>query len=205
MMVNVPCPQCGAPRMTARSLVYQAKKRRCRSCAYTKHGAAGTRLHNIWHGIRKRTGVTKPNERARHYYVDRGIELCDEWRDNFEAFRDWSVANGYADGLTIDRRDNDLGYSPSNCRWVTQKVNARNSSKTILTVEAVAEIKQLMVERVRNAAIAEQFGVTVSTITEIGCGLSWADVPFPDGRMKKGRAGIKRAQPPHKEAVCSIA
>ena len=55
--------------------------------------------------------------------------MCSEWADDFAAFENWALANGYADGLSIDRIDNDAGYSPDNCRWadaITQAGNKRN-------------------------------------------------------------------------------
>ena len=64
-------------------------------------------------------------------YGGRGITMCDEWRYDFWAFADWAMENGYRDGLTIDRKDNDKGYSPDNCRWITryeQNQNKRNIS-----------------------------------------------------------------------------
>jgi len=58
-------------------------------------------------------------------YGGRGIKICDEW-DSYEAFRDWSLANGYEEGLSIDRIDNDGNYEPSNCRWVDAKTQGNN-------------------------------------------------------------------------------
>ena len=53
-----------------------------------------------------------------HYenYGGRGITVCDEWKEDFMAFYEWSMQNGYADNLTLDIKDNDKGYSPDNCR-----------------------------------------------------------------------------------------
>jgi hypothetical protein len=65
--------------------------------------------------------IPRYNER----YFDRGIKVCDEW-DYWPAFAKWALANGYADHLEIDRTDNDKGYSPENCRWVTKTVQNRN-------------------------------------------------------------------------------
>nr|WTB12094.1 HNH endonuclease [Streptomyces antimycoticus] len=91
-----------------------------------KHGQYTSRLHRIWTGMRFR--CSSPNTRSAHRYVGRGITVCDEWQD-FAVFRDWALANGYADGKEIDRRDNDRGYSPDNCRWVTKLENLANRSK----------------------------------------------------------------------------
>jgi len=62
-------------------------------------------------------------------YGGRGIIVCDEWKNSYEVFRDWALENGYKDDLTIDRRNNDGNYNPSNCRWVTLNVQARNKRR----------------------------------------------------------------------------
>ncbi len=60
-------------------------------------------------------------------YGGRGITVCDEWREDFQTFYDWAMANGYSDDLTIDRIDNDGDYEPSNCQWITQAENTRKA------------------------------------------------------------------------------
>jgi len=71
----------------------------------------------------------RPTDHAYARYGRRGITVCSTWRESFVAFRDWALSNGYSDDLTIDRRDNDKGYEPDNCRWATHKQQNRNYSR----------------------------------------------------------------------------
>lgn len=90
-----------------------------------KHGGKGTRLYRIWQMMKNR--CHNPKTSRFPDYGGRGITVCDEWKDDFQAFHDWAMANGYEDHLTIDRKDNDKGYSPENCRWTTALVQGNNS------------------------------------------------------------------------------
>lgn len=92
------------------------------------HGETNTRLYSIWRGMKKR--CYQPTSAGYKNYGGRGITVCDEWIASYESFRDWSLANGYADGLTLDRIDLNGNYEPSNCRYASyleQENNKRNS------------------------------------------------------------------------------
>lgn len=95
-----------------------------RTAAVTTHGAAGCRLYRIWKAMHTR--CYNQNSPAYSYYGGRGIEICDEWKSDFSSFPKWASGNGYSDELTIDRVDNNKGYSPDNCRWATMAQQNEN-------------------------------------------------------------------------------
>lgn len=91
----------------------------------TTHGGSKEKLFNTWCSMKKR--CYNPKHKSYKYYGGRGIIICDEWINSYEVFRCWSLANGYAEKLSIDRKNNDGNYEPSNCRWVTDKVQHNNT------------------------------------------------------------------------------
>ena len=88
-----------------------------------RHGGTKTRLYYVWWTMLQRCRNPKV-EKFRDYGA-RGIFVCDEW-NTFDAFQEWALANGYQQGLSIDRVDNDGPYDPSNCRWATRSQQMRN-------------------------------------------------------------------------------
>jgi hypothetical protein len=93
------------------------------------HGESGTDLYRVWNAMKRRV---LPSWKHRVHYFDRGITICKSWDNSYVKFRDWAILNGYKKGLEIDRRNNNKGYKPSNCRFVTRKVNTCNRGVTIM-------------------------------------------------------------------------
>lgn len=94
----------------------------------TTHGDHKAKLYKVWNAMRERCNNPKTLKYSR--YGGRGIKVCDEW-NNYVPFRDWSLKNGYKEGLQIDRENNDGDYTPANCRWVTRKENMSNTSRNV--------------------------------------------------------------------------
>ena len=102
------------------------------------HGFAGTRLYEVWVKMKQRT--KNPNNQAYKNYGGRGVGICEEWETDFGAFHQWAVESGYKEGLSIDRIDNEKGYSPDNCRWITRKAQNRNKrSNRFLTYHGITK------------------------------------------------------------------
>lgn len=110
------------------------------------------RLYQIWIGIRRRAGGNryKKDTADRHAKIYANLSVAPEWND-WLVFYNWSIANGWKAGLTIDRIDNNKGYSPENCRWVSREENNRNRrcvkkylyKGELLTIPQIARINNI--------------------------------------------------------------
>lgn len=94
-----------------------------------KHKMSYTPLHYRWLNIKDRCNNSRNGSYQR--YGGRGIKVCEEWNNNFQAFYDWAVSNGYKESLSIERKDVNKGYSPSNCEWIPMIEQANNRRSTI--------------------------------------------------------------------------
>lgn len=156
------------------------------SCGCVKgerHGMSGSLIYGVWSAMRQRCSL--PGTINQRDYMDRGISVCDEWSNSFNAFHAWAKSSGYKRGLEIDRIDNDAGYSPSNCRWVTRLVNANNKRNTVM-VNYRGERMPFM-----DALRKSKAGVSVATATariKNGWDVDEAlNKPTRKGRYREGR------------------
>lgn len=101
-----------------------------------KHGGSKRgeydKLYDVWRSMKRR--CNNPNNKSYGYYGGTGISICDEWENNYSAFKEWAYQNGYDDTAdrmkcTIDRIDPNGDYEPSNCRWVDMYVQNEDSHK----------------------------------------------------------------------------
>lgn len=120
---------CGQTKDVYRSNLMQGRTTSC-GCLWKEsirkgvHQGRRTRLYRIWTNMKTR--CYNPRSPGYNDYGGRGIRICDEWRYDFAAFRDWALANGYSDRLSIERIDYNGNYEPNNCKWVGLEMQSKN-------------------------------------------------------------------------------
>ena len=108
------------------------------------HGLWHHPLYKVWRNMNTRCGTnggTGGSDHNRRNYYDRGIRVCKSWRGDPTNFIEWALSNGWQKGLEIDRIDNEKGYSPKNCRFVTRSQNAQNRRVTEIFRKATSEVQ----------------------------------------------------------------
>lgn len=175
--VNVIC-DCGTTKTVNLGNLKNGKIKSC-GCLKVKnnreklttHGLTKHSLFGRWKNITQR--CNNKNNAAHKSYGGRGIAICDEWKNDFKAFYDWCMANGYEKGLQIDRINNNGNYEPSNCRFVTAKENTRNSRQTKLDANQVFHIR-LLCKQMPQKTVREMYGISASQISKIIQKQCWA-------------------------------
>lgn len=123
---------CGNEIIVQSGNLQSGHSTRCKACQLEdarknniKHGMTGTKLYGVWNTMINR--CENPNTKSYCDYGAKGISVCEEWHDA-KNFFDWALANGYKEGLEIDRIDTSGGYCSENCRWITRLKNANNKT-----------------------------------------------------------------------------
>lgn len=124
--------ECGIKKFLRLSNLLSSKTKSCGcfrkeelSKNKTTHGLSGHPLFHVYSDMIKR--CTNPKSKDYERYGGRGITICKEWLLSPQSFFDWAMKNGWEEGLTLDRKDNEFGnYEPINCRWATDEIQRRN-------------------------------------------------------------------------------
>lgn len=120
------------------------------------HHQSSTKLYRVWNGMKQR--CSNPNNKHYNRYGGRGIKVCDDWQTYIQ-FKEWAMTNGYQEGLTIDRIDNDGDYCPNNCKWVTMQEQQLHRCNTI-------DIIQPNGKRLSMKELSDITGIKLSTLYE---------------------------------------
>ena len=134
-----------------------------------------TRLYAVWRGMITRT--TSPKQRHYANYGGRGIKPDPDWLV-FENFKAWAEANGYADHLSLERLDNDLGYNPANCVWIERSEQNRNRRVNKMNQSRADQLRRRYAEGENTTQLAAAFGINRSHAANIINGHVWKE-PAP--------------------------
>lgn len=127
-------------------------------------------VYTAWQNMKQRCFNEKHPKYQR--YGARGITVCNEWMKS-KTFIEWAFANGWQKGLTLDRKNNDEGYEPSNCEWILLSLNSRKKSTTKLTIDQAMNIKERCSKGENEQDIASEFNVSHGTVWFIVNNLTW--------------------------------
>ena len=167
--------ECGNIKIVRGDTLKNGTSQSCGCSVGVMHGLSKSKLYKILNGMKNR--CYNSNAYNYKYYGGRGITVCDEWLNEFMAFYDWAINNGYKDGLSIDRIDSNGNYDPTNCRWETSKQQCNNKRNNIkLTYNGKTQTLSQW---------AEEFGINYNTIaTRYYRGWETKDILFGKNNKK---------------------
>jgi hypothetical protein len=168
--------ECGNERIVVQ---YDLRNGHTRSCGCLvremigarkrTHGESRRRIYFTWQRMMHRCYRAKHKDYP--YYGARGITVCAAWHD---------FKNFYADmgeppsGLTLERKNNESGYSPDNCCWASRKIQGRNTRRVRLTMETVNQIRAAAADGTKYPQIAALFGISRGHVGNIVRGRCWS-------------------------------
>ena len=165
-----PCPDCGKSRLSDRRRVGKP----CAPCSNRRratHGLVGHPLYKKLQGMRARCEY--PSATNYSYYGGRGIRVCEEWVSDPAAFVAWAKANGYREGLEIDRIDADGPYAAWNCRFVPHAKNSRRRRNAVCDEPRASRVRRALVGGSSVAEAASTAGVPYMVAWHISKGNTW--------------------------------
>ena len=136
----------------------------------TTHGLAYHPLYDTWNNMIQR--CYNPKASNFEYYGGKGVTVCDEWKNDPQAFISWAEANGQKPELTIERINNNGNYEPSNCTWATMTEQNRHQTSTKLSIDKVKAIRK---DDRLYRIIGDEYGVSETHIGQIKLGRLWKD------------------------------
>lgn len=169
-LFNCVCPDCGKIRIQDKRKIGKP----CMSCSNKRrstHGLTGTALYRLYTSMVAR--CTYPSASHYKYYGGRGIDVCSGWRESPQAFFDWALANGYREGVELDRRDTDGNYSPENCRFIPHMENSQLRRNARCSRGQAASAKRLLAAGESISAVARAVGVPYMSVWHISKGNTW--------------------------------
>ena len=172
-LFNNPCPDCGIVRLSD----IRRLGKPCHPCAQKRrqtHGLSNRPIYRLLKSMQARCDY--PSSSSYKYYGARGITVCEEWRSNPAAFAAWAEANGYAQGMEIDRKDVNGPYTPWNCQFIAHAQNSRKRRNARCDESTALGIKSALADGLHYKQAASRFGVPPMVAWHISKGNTWRDV-----------------------------
>lgn len=183
---------CGVEKILHLSSVKAGNVKSCGCLRFGRknaqtHGLGSHPLNSRWQTIKQRCYNVNHKEWRR--YGGRGITMCKEWRDDFVAFYDWCLTNGYEQHLSIDRKNNDKGYTPENCRFVDGSTNSNNTRSNHLVLYR-GEVLTVM-ELCKKLGIEDRYSTVRQRIKKYGYSIEDAVILKTNDNKKQNLQAAK--------------